>query len=288
MGPVTNCKVMLCVVLLVASGCNSSNQADMNEPSRDHESRSNQIVRIGSDALFPPFHFVQGEDLETAVRDSSEGIDFEKVSGYDIELLRAVLDHAGLEHQTMVVRPYDALFKGIAKGHHDVVAATTGITKQRQELYLFSDPYYETCQAIVVRIGDDEPKTISDLQGRKVGAAGAGTSAKAAGELPNVETVILEKGSLGLTALYEGEIDAYVVDEFEAVAMARADSGKLAVLAEPAAPESYGFVMGKDQTELQSRINESLNALKANGRIKKLREQFGVARDDQWPVKIGE
>ena len=223
------------------------------------------------------------------MRDSSDGIDFEKVSGYDVELLRAVLDHAGLKHQTMVVRPYDALFERLADGHHDVVAATTGITKQRQELYLFSDPYYETCQAIVVRNGDDEPKTIAELRGRKVGAAGSGTSAKAAGELPGVETVILEKGSLGLlTALYEREIDAFVVDEFEAVAMARLDSAGLAVLVESAAPELYGFVMAKDQLELQSRINGSLAALKANGRIKKIREQFGVSRDDQWPVKIGE
>lgn len=69
--------------------------------------------------------------------------------------------------------------------------------------------------------------------------------------------------------------------------MARKNPERLLVLSQPAALKSYGFVIARGRVDLQSRINISLAALKANGRLKEIQETFGVARDENWPVKIG-
>lgn len=226
------------------------------------------MIVIATDAAFPPFHLIDDNGM---------------VSGYDIELARAVLRSAGYETQT-VVRPYGELLPGLLKRRHDLVAATTGITPERQRSYLFSTPYFETCQAVLVRVGEHEPKTLGELAGRRVGAAGTGTSARALRNLPGVERVRLGKGTQGLPALLSGEIDALVIDEFEVVSAARKDSDRLNVLDEPAALESYGFVLAPDQAQLARQVNAALQKLRDDGTIARLKQRFGLNRDRDWPI----
>jgi len=180
-----------------------------------------RALRIASDATFPPFHYLDGSSSPT---------------GFDIELARLVVERAGFQPVVMV-RPYDDLLPGLTSGAHDLVAATTGVTPEREKVYLFTRPYFETCQAALVRVGPNEPATMAYLTGRRVGAAGSGTSARALRGLAGVEPVPLGKGQAGVPSLEKGDIDALIVDEYGAVATARASQGRLRVLPEPIALE---------------------------------------------------
>jgi ABC-type amino acid transport substrate-binding protein len=229
------------------------------------------VLRIATDATFPPFHFLD---------ESKEAI------GFEIALARLVAEREGFLPQVLVL-PYEDLLSGLdAEGHH-LVAATTGITPEREKIYLFSRPYFETCQAALVRAGEDEPEALADLAGRRVGAAGTGTSARALAGLSGVEAITLGKGEEGVPALEKGEIDALILDEFGAVRAARASGGRLRVLAEPVALERYAFVFSQKNAELKSAFDGALEALERDGRIGALRKEFGVERDAEWPVKIG-
>ncbi len=115
---------------------------------------SRPVLRIASDATFAPFHL-----LDEAGRPT----------GFDIELARAVAAAAGFDTQ-VVVLPYDDLFTGLVSNSHDVVAATTGITAERERIYLFSEPYFETCQVAVVRTGPAAAASLADLRVARVGA----------------------------------------------------------------------------------------------------------------------
>jgi ABC-type amino acid transport substrate-binding protein len=227
-------------------------------------------LRIASDATFPPFHFI-GESGEP--------------TGFEIALARLVAEREGFRPH-VVVRPYDDLLPGLATGAHHLVAATTGITPERERLYLFTKPYFETCQAALVRVGEKEPTTLAELSGRRVGAAGAGTSARALAGLQGVEAVTLGKGEAGVPFLEEGKIDALIVDEFGAVRTARASNGRLRVLAEPVALERYAFVLSLASDDLKAAFNSALEALEREGSLEELRKEFGVERDEDWPVKI--
>jgi cystine transport system substrate-binding protein len=228
-------------------------------------------LRIASDATFPPFHFIDEAGQPT---------------GFEIELARLIAEREGLVPHVLVL-PYDELLPGLASGAHHLVAATTGITPEREKLYLFTRPYFETCQAALVRAGENEPKSLAELSGRRVGAAGAGTSARALAGLQGVEAVALGKGEAGVAFLEKGRIDALIVDEFGAVRTARASNGRLRVLAEPVALERYAFVLALAGGELKSALDSALEAIERKGLLEDLRKKFGVERDEDWPVKIG-
>jgi ABC-type amino acid transport substrate-binding protein len=228
-------------------------------------------LRIATDATFPPFHFLDESGEPT---------------GFEIALARLVAAREGLEAEALVLS-YDDLLPGLDSASHHVVAATTGVTPEREKLYLFSRPHFETCQAALVRAGEGEPETLEDLAGRKVGAAGAGTSARALAGLAGVEAVPLGKGEAGVPALETGAIDALILDEFGAVRAARASEGRLRVLAEPVALERYAFVFSRKSAELKDAFDEALEALEKEGRLEELRREFGVERGSEWPVAIG-
>lgn len=223
-------------------------------------------LRIASDATFAPFHLIDESGNPT---------------GFDIELARAIATHAGFEPEVLVL-PYDDLFSGLLANTHDVAAATTGITPEREQIYLFSEPYFETCQVAVVRAGPDEPTGLAELQGARIGAGGAGTSMKAMQTIDG-EHIHLDGGQ-GVPALESEIIDAWIVDEFAGVAAARASQGRLRVLPEPVALERYAFVLAKESEDLKARLDLSLAELGKNGDIAKLRVEFGVERGPGWPV----
>lgn len=226
------------------------------------------LIRIASDATFAPFHLLDEAGEPT---------------GFDIELARAVAEHAGFKVEVLVL-PYDELFSGLKSGMHDVVAATTGITLERERVFLFTEPYFQTCQAALVRLGSSEPTSLFELREARIGAAGSGTSMTAMNETFAAEYVHIAAGQ-GIQMLQAREIDAWIVDEFDAVAAARASQGRLAVLPEPVMLESYAFVLAAGRTDLKARLDKSLAALEQDGSVAKLRIEFGTDRDADWPVE---
>ncbi len=227
------------------------------------------LIRIASDATFPPFHFLNKSGAPT---------------GFDIELARAAAERAGFRVE-VIVRPYDELLAGLPSGAHDLVAATTGITPEREELYLFTRPYFETCQAALVRSGPGEPGSLTELKGRRVGAGGSGTAALAMQGIEGAEHVSLGKGQQGVPSLEQHVIDALVLDEFDAVDAARDSKGGLKVLSDPVALERYAFVLSKDRKDWKARLDAALEELEREGRVQELRDRFGVGRDEDWPIQ---
>jgi len=227
------------------------------------------VLRIVSDATFAPFHFIGDGGTPT---------------GFDIEFARLIAERVGLE-PTVEVLPYGELFGGLSAKAHDVVAATTGWTAERAATYLFTEPYFVTCQAALVRVGPDEPATLADLSGRRVGASESGTAARAMRSIEGGTPVTLEEGA-GLELLLTGAVDAIIVDEFDAVEASRESDGQLRVLAQPVARERYAFVLARDRHALKAQLDQALATLEAEGEVAALRARFGVERDAEWPVQI--
>lgn len=239
------------------------------------QSSSVPTLRIATDAAFAPFHYLDEAGNPT---------------GHDIELARQVAIRAGYKPQFVVVSQYRDLFTGLVAGDFDMIAATTGITPERQVIYLFSKPYFTTCQAAIVRRGDDEPQALSNLR-RKYIAAPEGTSSVAAAYALQPQILNQVSGSTeGLEALLtqiDGNYvaDAYICDEFEAVALA-GENDRLTVLPEPVLLEYYGFVMRLEDGELKRRIDSALDTLVRDNSVRRLQEKFNLNRPYDWPIKF--
>jgi polar amino acid transport system substrate-binding protein len=91
---------------------------------------------VGTDTPFPPFEIGQPPDI----------------SGFDIEVVRAIAERLGLE-VTFQDTSFDTLFRDTASGQFDLGAAASTITPEREKTVTFSNPYYEAQQALVVASG---------------------------------------------------------------------------------------------------------------------------------------
>ena len=88
-----------------------------------------------------------------------------------------------------------------------------------------------------------------------------------------------------IEALRAGNLDGLVMDEFEAVELARADAA-FDVLPDPAALEHYGLVLRLEDAELRDALNEALRDLEDAGTLRDLRRRYGLDRPADWPVEI--
>ena len=260
-------------IILILAGCAGTSSSDVPEMSVRPE------LVIATDATFAPFHYFD---------------DRLAITGFDIELARLLADRAGYVSRVIAV-PYDGLFDELVAGSYDVVAATTGITPERETKYLFTIPYYDTCQAALVRTGDGEPESLAELRGRRVGAAGAGTSVRALDGLTGVVPVLLSSGDAteniiqedgSVPVLENDTIDALIVDEMDAIESARASNGHLRVLSEPVALEQYGMVLAPGRSILKRELDRALRELRADGTLANLEREFGLERGEDWPINF--
>jgi ABC-type amino acid transport substrate-binding protein len=225
---------------------------------------------IATDATFPPFHYID---------------DDANVTGYDIAVAREACDRAGIVATIRHTPDYDQMFADLLDHKVHMIAATTGITPEREKIYLFTEPYFTTCQAALVRAGAGEPRTLADLADKRVGASGHGTSFRAMTSILNATHVHIQPGQSGLDMLRAGDIDALIIDEYEVVTLARANPD-LGVIPEPVALEHYAIVLAPDSHDLKKQLDRALRDMRADATLDRLQNEYNVTRPPNWPVKF--
>lgn len=254
------------LVLVFAIGCDSNSQASTQAPPTDvpqvdsfftstsSPADNDSIMHVGVFFDEPPF-----ESL-----DSSGDL-----VGFDIDLMRAIAEEAGFKDRLKFVetRDWTSIFHDVAEGKFDMVISAATITEERQELVNFSDPYFQSGLAIVVR-DSPNPSGIAgpmDLDGRKVGVTGGSTSEMWVNEHTQA-TVDASYSTLegAFEALVLAQVDA-VVHDVPVILTHLPRYSTLRMLEPPVIEEYYGIAVGKDKPELLANINSGLAAVRASG-----------------------
>ena len=100
------------------------------------------ILRVGTDATYPPFEMVNTETGH--------------IEGFDIDIMKAVCDVNGWKPQ-FIVTPFDGIISGLKGDKYDCIISAMTITPQRQAIVDFSEPYYLAGQVIAVPGTLDDP-----------------------------------------------------------------------------------------------------------------------------------
>jgi polar amino acid transport system substrate-binding protein len=211
-------------------------------------------LTLCSDTPYEPFEF---EDEETGEQ-----------TGFDIELMRAVADDAGLDVEVIDL-PFDGILGRIAAGECDVVASAVSIDAERDMQVDFSEPYFESGQSLLVRAEDADTYTsLADVAGERIGVQ-AGTTGRAYAEAnapEGTEIVDFEDADGLFGAIASGDIVGILQDyPVNAYRAAQDDSVVVAVRFE--AVERYGFVVEEGDTAMKEFIDAGLDALRADGRF---------------------
>jgi len=214
---------------------------------------SDDTVVPGTASGFPPFEYTEDGELV----------------GFDVALAEEAIDRAGYEVGEWVDIEFDSLTPSLLDGDLDLIAAAMTINDERDQQIDFSDPYWESNQAVLVQeSGDFQPESTDDLEGMRVGAQSGTTGADQVEGLIEDGTVSesdyrqYDNYTLAVQDLENGNIDAIVID----IPVARnfAESRSVEVAFEIETGEEFGLGMREDDDRL-SDVNSALNEMQEDG-----------------------
>ena len=203
---------------------------------------------VSTNAEFPPYEYY----------------DANEIVGIDIEIAQAIADKLGLELEVKD-GAFDAIIAEVVSGKADIGIAGMTVTDERKQNVDFSDSYATGTQVIIVK-EDSEIKSAADLEGKSIGVQLGTTGDIMATDIKDSKVEQYNKGMDAVQALSQGKIYAVIIDSEPAKFYEKEVSG-LKILDEAFAVEDYAIALKKGNTALQSKINEALKELKAEGKI---------------------
>ncbi len=243
------CLILCCVMLMgLLTGCGSKGKQ-----LSDVQAAGKLVIATSPD--FPPFESLEGGE----------------VVGIEIEILDAIAASMGVELDIQQM-DFDSVIPGVQAGKFDVGVSGITVTEKRKKNVDFSDPYFLASQAIVVT--PDSPITgKADLEGKKISVQ-TGTTAEEYCMANGYEVLAFTANNDAAAALTSGKVDAWVVDNEVAVALA-AQQG-LVVLDEAMTTEPYAFAFAKGSDTLVAKFNEELSKMLSDGTIAGIFEKYGA------------
>lgn len=115
----------------------------------------------------------------------------------------------------------------------------------------------------------NEVHSVDDLEGKTIGVQLGTTGDIYAEDVKDATVEKYNKGADAVQALKQGKIDAVIIDNEPAKVFVEKND-TLEILKDPFAVEDYAIAMAKDNTELQTKINDALKTLKENGTLDKI------------------
>lgn len=197
-------------------------------------------------------------------------------AGYSIDYLKEVAKAAGFEVENLNIA-WDGIFGGLMTDKYDIIASSTTITPERSREVLFSDPYYEVVQAVVVPKGQ-AISSLNDLKGKNVGGQ-IGTTGIFVMRDANTGANIREYDDVGLAMqdLVGGRLDAVICDDPVAMYYANMKpdtAGKLDLSFKTDSAEKYGFAINKKRPDIVELVNKGIRMVKESGKDAELRKKW--------------
>lgn len=236
------------------SGCG---KADTKDTSWDKIKDKGELI-LGLDASFPPMGYTD---------------DSNNIVGYDIDLAKEVAKRLDIELKLQPIN-WKTKEQELDTGNIDCIWNGFTINDERKEKVLFSDPYMNNQQVLVV-LADSSYNTMADLAGKTVALQGASSAADAlnsnADFKKSLKKVIeLDDNALCLMDLQAKQVDAVVMDEVVARYNIQIKGDKFKVLEEALGAEEYGIGFRKADEQLMNKVNDTLKEMAKDGKIAEL------------------
>jgi polar amino acid transport system substrate-binding protein len=225
-------------------------------------------VKVGCEAAYVPFTY----------RDNSG-----KIVGFDVEFATRMFDPIGVK-PVFIDTQWSGVIPALYAGRFDMVP-TMSYTKERLERVLFSLPYADASQALLVRSGDkDKIKTIGDMSGKvlgiKLGSPGETLKNRLEAQLKSErgagfkDVKTYDDHPAAYLALAQGSVDG-VLNTVPTLAVVMRDKpGAFAMVTNVGGNNWHGYAFRKEDTEVANFMNGRITAMKNNGELAVLQEKW--------------
>ena len=217
-------------------------------------------VRIGTEGAYAPWNYVD---------------DAGELAGYEIDLGRAVCERAGVECE-FVQNEWDSIIPNLQAGNYDVIMAGMSITDERKESISFTADYYPPDPSRYIAAKGAEVD-LENPAGLKIGAQGATIQAAYAEENFADDNTILtfETPDQSISDLMAGNLDVILADGSYLQPIVDGSGGEIVFVGpEVEIGGGVGAGLRKDDEELRAKIDDALQALKDDGTVDALIQEY--------------
>jgi cystine transport system substrate-binding protein len=216
-------------------------------------------IRIGLEGTYPPFNYVDEKG---------------DLVGFEVDLAKALADRLGVKPDFQPGK-WDGLLAALDVKRTDVVINQVTITPERQQKFLFSDPYTVSGIQIIVRQGTTGITKPADLKGKAVGVVLGTTYEKWLREnAAGADVRTYDDDPTRNQDLLVGRTDAILNDRLIVGNLIKQYGGKLVAAGEPFATQRQAIAMRKDSPDLAGAINQALGAMRAEGTLRTISERW--------------
>jgi glutamine transport system substrate-binding protein len=241
--------IILTSVSLALVGCGSDTTG---------ENGGEKKYIVGTDATYAPMEYMDDKG---------------NIVGTDIDIIKALAKELDIEVEFKNYG-WEPLFTAVSNEEVDFAVSSITITDERKETYDFSDPYYAANQLILVPEESPVAK-FEDLKDKKVSVQINTTGHKVVqGLLGNTSSKIVatESMPLAISEMLNGNADAAIGDN-AVINEYKKNNPKVALKTvedEAFEKEYYGLMVKKGNEELLTLLNDGIEKLKANGKLKEI------------------
>lgn len=248
--------VLVVVAAVTLAGCGS--KADK---SWDKVKEKGEFV-LGLDDSFPPMGF----------RDENNNI-----VGFDVDTAQEICDRLGI---TLKLQPIDwsAKEQELNTGNIDCIWNGFTITEERQKNVLFSKPYMNNRQVLVV-MADTDFETLADFEGKKLSLQAGSSASDALNSSKDFkdklgQVVEFDENMMALMDLKNGGVDVVLMDEVVAAYNIQMLGENFRIIDEALGNEQYGIGFRKNDNQLMQKFQETLEAMAKDGTLAEISEKW--------------
>lgn len=232
------------------------------------------VLKVGCEAAYVPFTY----------RDNSG-----KIVGFDVDAVEAYLKPIGVKPE-FIDTQWSGVIPALYAGRFEAVP-TMSYTKERLERVLFSRPYADASQALLIRTRDkNKIRTIDDMSGLvlgiKLGSPGETLKtrlderlkgAKGAG-FKDVKTY--DDHPAAYLALGQGSVDGVLNTVPTLAVVLRDRPGVFSIVQNVGGRNSHGYAFRKEDTEIAAFFDKRIAEMMSSGEMAALQEKwFGFRMD---------
>lgn len=204
-------------------------------------------------------------------------VDNGRMTGFDVELIRAIAAKLGLSAEFRA-QDFAGLLPSVANRQIDMAAGSISITKDRLKMVDFSEGYLTGLLSVATLPGEGGiTSDAASVKGKRIGVVqGTIEDTYSASYLPGAQIVRFPNLNAGFLALRNKYIDGYFVDKtlVEGLKSKYPDAHIADKLDISAVNLPAGFPVRKGNTRLETALNKTLDELVADGTWMKLYTQF--------------
>lgn len=235
--------LMSALMLLGMTACGSTPAQSQSSGSASGSGKKGEVLTVGLSGDFPPFEFYAQTDGGRAL------------VGADVKLAEHIADELGMELE-LVDMAFDGLLGSLNEGKIDLVISGMSVDPARKCLY--SDPYFEAGQALLVPAGNEKVfASLEELMGHKIGGQMGSLQQELAETYAGKDSAqIVNNVQDMIMMVSEGKLEGMFCETVVAQsAIQKSDKVAIAELEVPSDRNLVAVCMKEGNTEMADKIN---------------------------------